>query len=65
MIKETLYRLPTHVRLQIENLRTQYKNPQILKSETRASMNWYVKGLRDAGLITERERSVLFVYMTV
>ena len=37
----------------------------VAKDEVRAKAAWYVKGLLDAGLITERERGTLFVYTTV
>jgi len=63
--RETVEKMPEKIRKQLENLRGDYKHPYMDKSETRARLYWYLVGLRDAGLITERERQTLFVYGTV
>ena len=63
MVKETYERMSKGIQRQLDTFKTQYRNlPN--KDETRARMAGYVLGLRDAGFITERERQVLFVYMT-
>ena len=49
----------------IENLRKDYKNDSLNKDAVRKESYGYTKGLHDAGLITERERQVLFIYTTV
>ena len=65
MTRETLNRMPENVRRNLEGLRHEYKSGVVSKDEVRAKAAWYVKGLRDAGLITERERGKLFIYTTV
>ena len=67
MTRETLNKLPANVREIIENLRKEYKNAvgYNRKGAKRERLAGYVMGLRDAGLITERERQILFVYGTV
>lgn len=65
MTKELIERLPRNVVESVEELRKDNKNSAISKDETRARLSGYCKGLRDAGLITERERQILFVYGTV
>ena len=65
MTRETLAKLPDAVLKNIEGLRHDYKSNVVNKDIARAQSAWYVKGLRDAGLITERERQILFVYTTV
>lgn len=65
MTKELIERLPKNVVKEIEYLRDSYKSKYINKDETRCRLAGYVAGLRDAGLITERERQILFVYGTV
>lgn len=63
--KDTLQKIPVNVRQVLENIRKDYKNPTINQDITRKYLYGYVKGLRDAGLITERERQMLFVYGTI
>ncbi len=73
--KEVIERLPENVVRNIEDYRKRYtvlsnilvgsgRESQELAS-TRAAMSAYALGLRDAGVITEQERKVIFVYMTV
>lgn len=64
MTKNVLERLPKAVYDQLDTIRKDYKN-RALRDETRAKLAGYVLGLRDAGLISERERQILFVYGTV
>ena len=63
--REVVSRMPGNVRATLEELRKDYKNPAIKRDETRARSGGYVNGLRDGGLITERERQILFIYTTV
>lgn len=65
MTKETIAKLPTHIVYKLEEFRKDYKNTALQKDETRARAAGYVMGLRDAGIISERERQILFVYCTV
>ncbi len=65
MTRELIARLPANVLSYVEECRKAYKNPVLDKDEVRARLAGYVMGLRDAGLITERERQILFVYGTV
>lgn len=65
MTKEVLGRLPVHVAMRIESFRIDYKNPGLNRAETRKTFYGYTFGLMDAGLITERERQILYVYCTV
>ena len=63
MTQQTLKKLPHHALEHIERLRTNYKRCQ---NETNrlASYN-YTLGLKDAGLITDKERQCLFIYTTI
>ena len=65
MTKQVLEKLPVNVFMAIENLRDNYHNESQNKSEVRARLAGYVKGLSDAGLITEQERKTLFIYGTI
>ena len=65
MTRETFEKQPEIVRKNLEGLRHDYKSGVVNKDVARAQSAWYVKGLRDAGLITERERQILFIYTTV
>lgn len=73
MTKELLNVLPKNVLATVEAFRRDYKQLEEngdnarLKygNEYRARMAGYARGLMDAGLITERERQTLFIYMTV
>lgn len=65
MTQKTLEKLPEVVRKNIEGLRHDYKSNVVNKDVARAQSAWYVKGLRDAGFITDRERQILFIYTTV
>lgn len=73
MAKTTLNKLPKNVLNKVEEFKTRYTNLSAtgslremkMKDEIRIRMASYVEGLRDAGLITERERQIIFVYMTV
>lgn len=65
MTREIISKLPETIRKNLEGLRHDYKSNVVNKDIARAQSAWYVKGLRDAGLITEAERKILFVYTTV
>ncbi len=65
MTEKTLEKLPENVRNEIERLRNYYNGVDTNKSVARTASASYVKGLRDAGMITENERKTLFIYTTV
>ena len=74
MTRELLNKLPQKVRDEIERLRGEYKkgvdadDPRYWitrRENVRFVVRGYLTGLRDAGLITERERQILTVYTTV
>ena len=65
MTRETLAKLPETVLKNLEGLRHDYKGGVVNKDIARAQAAWYVKGLRDSGMITERERQILYIYTTV
>ena len=67
MTRETINKLPENIREVIEDLRKEYKNAVEYNRQgaKRERLAGYVMGLRDAGLITERERQIIFVYCTV
>lgn len=65
MTRKVLEKLPEIARTNLEWLRKEYKSELGDKDVARAKAAWYVKGLKDAGLITERERQFLFIYTTV
>lgn len=66
-IRELIEKLPTNVMKEIERIRKEYKLHKDDKCENGncKAGYWYTKGLSDAGLITERERQLLFIYTTV
>ena len=64
-VRELFGRMPEAVQNKIENIRKDYKNPALDKDAIRAELYGYTQGLRDAELISERERQILFVYGTV
>ena len=63
--REVFNRMPENVQNKIENIRKNYKNQTLNKEKNRAELYGYTLGLMDAGLISERERQILFVYGTV
>lgn len=65
MTKATLDKLPEKVLRHIEQLRKDYKNPNLDNNICRRSSCEYVRGLMDAGLITNQERQALFLYTTI
>ena len=80
MIRDLLNKLPAQVLRQVRNYRADYTRwKKYAESddegyanigrryidETRERMGGYALGLMHAGLITERERRYLFVYMTI
>lgn len=65
MTRELIDRLPNSIRSHIECLRREYASDIFDKTAVRQEIYGYTLGLRDAGLITERERQVLCVYGTV
>lgn len=65
MTRELIARMPKKVVDTLNALRKDHKNDALDTDAVRKESYGYTKGLRDAGLITERERHVLFVYTTV
>ena len=70
MTRETVEKLSEVQRSRIEMFRKLRKIYEKNDSDRyldmlRIERNAYIKGLRDAGAITERERQVLSIYMTV
>ena len=65
MTKKVLDALPQNIRDAVEDYKVYYKREDRFKDDYRNEMLGYVKGLRDAKIITERERQILYVYMTV
>lgn len=67
--RELIDKLPTNVRAKIEELKKTFKLFPVTDwhkhNEVRATINGYTRGLCDAGLITERERQILYVYTTL
>ena len=68
MTKEILEKLPDNIRAKVEDFRKAYTAkgfPNWHYDNALARSAAYMDGLRDAGIITERERQVLFIYTTV
>ncbi len=65
MTREVIAKMPEHIVTKIEMFRKDYANAALSADTTRARIAGYVEGLRDAGMITDRERQVLFCYATV
>ena len=65
--RQIINKLPENVLARVERYRELYARAYTtrIQDEIRNRMSGYVLGLRDAGLITERERGAIFVYMTV
>ena len=64
MTRELLTKLPNNVKEYSEKLKREYKGEVFNKKETRERAAGYCAGLRDGGLITDRERQILFIYIT-
>lgn len=73
MTREAMNKLPQHIQAQIEAYRSQYKTAKedylsgmrTNVEAARCASSAYMRGLKDAGLITEMERRALFLYTTV
>lgn len=63
--RETLEKIAPEIRSDIEEIRKDYKNPNVNKDLVRARLSGYTKALKSAGIITENERRILFNYGTV
>ena len=66
--RELIARLPENVMERINGMKKTYKAfiPGERKhDETRLIINAYITGLKDAGMITERERQILYCYATL
>lgn len=56
MTRDVLNKLASGIRRKVEDYRARHES---------TLANEYLKGLRDAGVITEQERRILFIYTTV
>lgn len=65
MTRETLLKLNATQRFVVETTRDSYKKGYISHEIALASIGGYAKGLRDAGVITERDRQVLVSYTLI
>ena len=65
MTKKVLDALPQNIRDAVKDYKVYYKRDDRFKDDYKNEMLGYVKALRDAKIITERERQILYVYMTV
>lgn len=61
-MRELYDRLPENVKFQLNLLRKDYANGYRKQDEVRAEIRGYAKGLRDAGLVNDRERGMLCIY---
>ena len=68
MVKEVFERMPEAVKKQINEYKQTYKKHEDdyrMRDITRACASAYVRGLMHAGLVNNRERQSLFIYITV
>lgn len=65
MTKELLDRMPECVVQALDTFKRRRRAELLTRSEVAILAYEYTKGLRDAGLITDKERQVLFIYTTV
>ena len=66
--RELISKLPQNVMDRIDGMKKAYKASypgERKHEEARNMINGYTRCLMDAGLITERERQILYVYATV
>ena len=65
--RQALDTLPETCRKHVEALKIRYNNPTFkhLMNETRQISGSYVLALRDAGIISEGQRRVIFCYITL
>ena len=61
--RKVLNKMPENVRLHVEWLKNQYRKEH--KDIFRSASGSYVRGLQDAGLISDLERRLLFSYITL
>ena len=65
MTRKTLEKLTEKQLKTVKDLKSRYHDGRLKKENTRSEMRGYVKGLADAGIISERESQVVFCYMTI
>ena len=67
MTRETIAKLPEAAQKEIDLLRNAYKTNDAYHDReiTRARAAGYTSGLQDAGIITDMERRVLYIYVTL
>ena len=63
--RETLEKIAPEIRSDIEEIRKDYKNPNVDHNLVRARLSGYTKALATAGVITEQERRIIFIYGTI
>ena len=61
-MRELYSRLPENVKAHLDTLRKAYSVGYPVKGEVIIKISEYAQGLRDAGLVSEYERSMLCVY---
>lgn len=61
--ERVLNKMPENVRIHVEWLKNQYKKEH--KDIFRSASGSYMRGLQDAGLISDLERRLLFNYTTL
>ena len=67
MTRKTLEKLPENVRNKVEGLKKRFKTltDYHAQYEMRERIAGYTDGLRDAGIVTDRERAIIYIYATL
>ena len=65
MTRKLLEKMTVEVRVNIELMRGSFRNFPDRRETVRNRAAGYTCALRDAGLITDRERQLLYIYITV
>ena len=63
--QKTLDKLPENVRNHIEVLKRNYNHPQLNKDQIRIASGSYCLALYHVGLVTETEKRLLHIYITL
>ena len=67
MTREALAKLPENVRTKVERMKKHFNSctDYHQRYEMRERIAGYIEGLYDAGIITDRERAVIYIYATL
>ena len=67
MTRKTLEKLPENVRNTVEGLKKHFNTltDYHARYEMRERIAGYTDGLRDAGIVTDRERAIIYIYATL